>query len=79
MHKKTIVNVLLLEKSGIPINIYSISDLKKLLKEKDVIDEIRLMIDDYFSQAKRALSILPANEFTTLLAALTDHIKDREK
>jgi geranylgeranyl diphosphate synthase type II len=79
MHKKTIVNVLLLEKSGIPINIYSISDLKKLLKEKDVIDEIRLMIDDYFSQAKRALSILPANDFTTLLAALTDHIKDREK
>jgi len=79
MHKKTIVNVLLIENSDAPLKILSIDELKKLLRERHVIDNIRQMIDDYFSQSQKALSLLPENEFKTLLVDLSNFIKDREK
>jgi geranylgeranyl pyrophosphate synthase len=80
MHKKTIVNVRLLEKLNAPdLNKASLAKLKKVLKEQGVIAEIQTMINTYFNKAKKALMILPENQYTILLSALSDYIQNREK
>jgi geranylgeranyl diphosphate synthase type II len=80
MHKKTIVNVRLMEKMNTAdLSIASLSDLKHNLTQMDVLQDIQTMIDAYFSKAKSALGKIPPNPYTTLLAEFGDSIQNREK
>ena len=80
MNKKTIVTTFLSEREGnSPVVIKSLEEIRNLLISKGIIEEIRKIINTYFARAKKSIQHLPQNEYTSLLAGLTDLIQNREK
>jgi len=80
MNKKTILSIMLAEKSKKNISsISSIKDFRQLLEKEDVIGEAQRIIDSYFNGAAEQLKKLPPSEYTDLLEYFTGKIKNREK
>ncbi len=80
MHKKTIISIRLIEKTGqAEYDMLSVEQFKQLLAENDILQEIKSMVDNYFEAAVHAANQLPENEFLAFLLEISAYIQNREK
>jgi geranylgeranyl pyrophosphate synthase len=80
MNKKTIVSIRLAEKRGKPVDdIKSVDKFRELIQQYGLSEEIQIIADDYFKQARGMLDKFEPNEYISNLYDLTDYIQNRQK
>lgn len=80
MNKKTIISIRLSKKRGKPADdIKSVDKFRRLIKHYGLAEEIQIVADSYFKEAKDLLIKIPPNEYTSYLSDLTEYIQNRQK
>lgn len=78
MHKKTILTILLKERtSSNDFFNLNLANFKKLMNEYQIPDRVNKMYTDYFDTAYEKLAQLPTNDYASQLKELTDFLKNR--
>lgn len=80
MNKKTIVTILLGEKTDLSaIASKDITEYQNLIRQHDIIATIKTMVSKYFTDAEKNLESLPENAEKKLLKYLVNYILQRDK
>jgi geranylgeranyl pyrophosphate synthase len=80
MHKKTIISIRLSEKLDKSVdNIQSVDKFRELIVKYGLENEIQMIADNYFNNAREILNKLESNDYTSYLYDLTNYIQNRQK
>jgi geranylgeranyl pyrophosphate synthase len=80
MQKKTIITIRLKQQTGqSDFSGSSIEQFKHILQDSNILGDIRIMVDKYFNDAKKAANLLPKNQYSTLLRDIGSYIQNRDK
>jgi geranylgeranyl pyrophosphate synthase len=80
MNKKTIISIRLSEKIGKSVDgINSVDKFRNLIEKHDLANEIQVIADTYFNEARVILSKIAPSDYTAYLYDLTEYIQNRQK
>jgi len=80
MNKKTIIRVKLAQAiQPKQLTLSSIEQYRQILIENRIVDQVKEMIEYYFTESRKYLAVVPQNKYKRLLNYITDYIQRRDK
>jgi len=80
MNKKTIIRVKLAQAiQPKQLTLSSIEQYRHILIENRIVDQVKEMIEYYFTESRKYLAVVPQNKYKRLLNYITDYIQRRDK